>query len=88
MVTKEKKRDLVEKFGRHKDDAGSASVQVAVLTERINTLASHFAKNPKDHASRRGLIMMVAQRRGLLSYIRRKDPKEYSKVIRELDLRK
>lgn len=82
------KQDTVQKFARKKGDTGSPEVQIAVLTQRINELTSHFEKHPKDHHSRRGLLMMVSNRRGLLGYLKKKDTKRYEKLIAELGLRK
>ena len=69
MITKEKKTELINKYGRKEGDTGSPEVQVAILTERIAELTEHLKANPKDHASRRGLFKMVGQRRGLLAYL-------------------
>jgi small subunit ribosomal protein S15 len=89
MLLKEKKRELVGKMGASATDTGNPAVQIAILTERINgLLSSHFNTNPKDHLSRRGLLKMVGQRRRLLNYLRQSNPKRYTEVIRELDLRK
>jgi small subunit ribosomal protein S15 len=79
MLTKEKKRDTVAKFGSHAKDTGNPTAQIALLTERINDLMGHFAKNPKE---------MVGQRRRLLGYLRRNNPKRYLDILRELNLRK
>ncbi len=87
-ITKEKKRSLIEKFKEHPQDTGSAAVQVAILTERINTLTEHFKKHSKDFHSRRGLLMLVGRRRRLLNYIKKHDPQKYQKIIKELSLRK
>ena len=73
MITKEKKTELINKYGRKEGDTGSPEVQVAILTERIAELTEHLKANPKDHASRRGLFKMVGQRRGLLAYLAKKD---------------
>lgn len=88
MITKEKKRDIVGKFGKAARDTGSPASQIALLTERINGLMDHFAKRPKDHMSRRGLLMMVGHRRRLLNHMRLDDPKRYMEVIQQLNLRK
>ena len=88
MSTTEAKTDLIKKFARKKGDTGSPEVQVAILTQRINDLTEHFAKHPKDHHSRRGLLMMVGNRRSLLAYLKAKDSKRYETVIAELGLRK
>ena len=72
-VTAERKQDLVAKFGKGDSDTGSAEVQIAVLTDRINLLTQHLRTHSKDHHSRRGLLMMVGKRRRLLNYLQRKD---------------
>lgn len=87
-ITKECKRDLVGKYKRSEGDTGSAEVQIAILTSRINTLTSHFRDNRKDHAGRRGLLMLVGRRRSLLDYLKRTDPQRYLDIIRELEIRK
>jgi len=87
-TTKAQKQALITKHARQKGDTGSPEVQVALLTRRINDLMSHFDKNKKDHHSRRGLLMMVSNRRGLLEYLKRKKPTSYEKLIVELGLRK
>ena len=87
-MTKAQKQALITKFAREKGDTGSPEVQVAILTQRINDLMDHFAKNKKDHHSRRGLLMMVGKRRSLLSYLKEKDASRYEKLIEELGLRK
>ncbi len=88
MLTKEKKHDIVGKFGARPNDTGNPVAQIALLTERINDLQAHFTRNPKDHMSRRGLLEMVGHRRRLLGYLRTKDPKRYVQILRELNLRK
>lgn len=87
-LKKEDKAGLVEKFGRATNDTGSPEVQVALLTERIAYLTEHLQGHSKDHASRRGLLKMVGQRRRLLDYLRRKDPERYRSILEELGLRK
>ena len=87
-VTKERKQKLVADYRQGKHDTGSPDVQVALLTERINTLADHFKANKKDHHSRFGLIKMVNRRKKLLSYVRKNDEKRYRDLITRLDLRK
>ena len=88
MISKEKKTEIIEKFARTSGDTGSPEVQIAVLTSRILELNEHLSKNPKDHHSRRGLLKMVGQRRGLLAYLKDKDIERYRKLIDELGLRK
>ena len=82
------KKAIIEKFGRTPTDTGSPEVQVALLTERINHLTEHLKEHKKDHHSRRGLLMMVGQRRGLLDYIMRNDIEKYRSLIAELGIRK
>lgn len=88
LKEKEQKEKLIDGFRIHGTDTGSAPVQVAILTERINLLTEHFKTHRKDHHSRRGLLKLVSQRRKLLEYIRRNDRNEYLKIIERLDLRK
>lgn len=85
MVTD--KNDIVTKYQLHENDRGSAPVQVALLTSRINYLTDHFRKHPKDHHSRRGLLMMVGKRRRLLEYLKRTDLERYRTLIDDLGLR-
>lgn len=87
-VTKERKQELIKKFGNGDNDSGKAEVQVAILTERINDLRDHFSSHKKDHASRRGLMQMVGKRRRLLDYMKRKDIERYRTIIKELKIRK
>jgi small subunit ribosomal protein S15 len=82
------KKAIIEKFGRAENDTGSPEVQVALLTERINHLTEHLQTHKKDHHSRRGLFMMVGQRKGLLNYIRKTDIEGYRSLIAELGIRK
>ena len=88
MITKEMKQELIAKYGRTEGDTGSPEVQVAILTARINDLQIHFKANAKDYASKRGLLMLVGQRRRLLAYIKNRDINEYRALIAELGLRK
>ena len=82
------KKEIIEKFGRKENDTGSPEVQVALLTARINHLTEHLKIHKKDHHSRRGLLKMVGQRKGLLDYIRQRDVIRYRELIAELGLRK
>ena len=84
----EVKAELVEKFRVHGTDTGSPEVQIALLTARITYLTDHFKTHAKDHHSRRGLLMLVSQRRRLLDYLRSKSGERYKKVISELGIRK
>ncbi len=88
MITKEKKAEIIAEYGRTPNDTGSPEVQIALLTERITELTEHLKVNPKDHHSRRGLLMMVGQRRGLLAYLQKKDIERYRSLIARLGLRK
>jgi len=87
-ITQERKDALVKEHGRASGDTGSPEVQVAILTERINNLTQHFKSHAKDNHSRRGLLMLVNQRRSLLDYLRRKDENRYTDLIGKLGLRK
>ena len=87
-ITAERKQKLIKDHGRAKDDTGSPEVQVAILTDRINTLTQHFKAHAKDNHSRRGLLMMVNKRRSLLDYLRREDETRYTDLIAKLGLRK
>ena len=88
MITKERKLELINKFGRTANDTGSPEVQIAILTERINELTEHLKANKNDHHSRRGLLKMVGQRRGLLAYLKKIDIERYRAIIEGLGLRK
>ena len=81
-------KKIVQKFGKSGADTGSASVQVALLTERLNQLNQHFDSNPKDHMSRRGLLKLVGQRRRLLNYLSKNQPESYRKLIADLGIRR
>ncbi len=87
-LTVERKREIVEQFGDNPQDTGSTRVQVALLTERINQLTEHLREHKKDHHSRRGLLMLVGQRRRLLRYLQQRDLEGYRALIRELGLRR
>lgn len=87
-MTKERKQEIIAKYGRSEGDTGSPEVQIALLTERINHLTDHLRTHKKDHHSRRGLLMMVGQRRGLLNYLIKTDIEKYRKIIVELGIRK
>ena len=88
MIAKEKKQTIIAEYGRSEGDTGSPEVQIAILTARINELTDHFKTNPKDHHSRRGLLKMVGQRRGLLAYLKKSDIERYRTLIERLGLRK
>ena len=87
-LTAEAKRDIVSKFGKSDSDTGSTEVQVALLTERINHLTEHLREHKKDHHSRRGLLMLVGQRRRLLKYMQKTNLEGYRSLIKELGLRR
>ena len=88
MISKEKKAQIIAEYGKSPADTGSPEVQVALLTERITELTEHLKEHPKDHHSRRGLLMMVGQRRGMLAYLREKDIERYRALIAKLGIRK
>jgi small subunit ribosomal protein S15 len=88
MITPERKKELIAEYGTKKDDTGSPEVQVAVLSERISNLTDHFKNHVKDNHSRRGMIKMVSQRRGLLDYLKKTDTKRYEALIARLGLRR
>ncbi len=82
------KQEIIEKYGRTPNDTGSPEVQIALLTARIDFLTEHLKVHKKDHHSRRGLLKMVGQRRGMLAYLKEKDIERYRAIINELGLRK
>jgi len=82
------KQEIIEKFALHEGDTGSPEVQIALLTQRINHLNEHLKLHKKDHHSRRGLLKMVGQRRGLLNYLKEKDIERYRAILASLNLRK
>ena len=88
METIQVKTKTIEQFRLHEKDTGSADVQIALLTERINHLTDHLQKNVKDHSSRRGLLVMVSQRRRLLDYLHNTDTRRYQTITKKLKLRK
>ena len=88
MIAKEKKQAIIAEYGRTPNDTGSPEVQIAVLTARIQELTEHLKANPKDHHSRRGMLKMIGQRRGLLSYLKNIDIERYRSLIECLGLRK
>jgi small subunit ribosomal protein S15 len=87
-LTKEAKTEVMSRFAKHEGDTGSPEVQIALLTARINELTEHLRGHKKDHHSRRGLLMLVGQRRRLLNYLRRRDITRYRELVQELGLRK
>jgi small subunit ribosomal protein S15 len=88
VLVKEKKIKLIDEFKIHARDTGSAEVQIAILTERINLLGAHFKLHKKDFHSRRGLLSLVGRRRRLLNYLKKKDIKKYEEILEKLSLRK
>ena len=88
MIAQEKKQAIIAEYGRTPNDTGSPEVQVAILTARIQELTEHLKANPKDHHSRRGLLKMVGQRRGLLDYLKKIDIERYRSLIERLGIRK
>ena len=88
MITPERKKELIAEYATGKDDSGSPEVQIAILSERITNLTEHFKNHVKDNHSRRGMIKMVSQRRGLLDYMKKTDVKRYEALIARLGLRR
>jgi len=88
MIAKEKKAEIIKTYGRTPDDTGSPEVQIAILTARITELTEHLKTHKKDHHSRRGLLKMVGQRRGLLDYLKKTDLEGYRTLIAKLGIRK
>ena len=87
-LNKDVKAELIKKYGKDQNDTGSIEVQIAILTEEINTLTAHFKEHPKDNHSKRGLLHKVGQRKSLLSYLIKNDVTRYRKIVKELGLRK
>ena len=87
-MLKSEKTEIIKKYARHEGDTGSPEVQIALLTNRINHLNEHLKEHKKDHHSRRGLLKMVGQRRGLLNYLKETDIERYRAILAELNLRK
>lgn len=88
MLAREQKKTLIDQYGTHATDTGSPEVQIALLSERIGQLTEHFKTHKKDHASRRGLLMLVSKRRSLLDYLKKYDSERYKNVISKLGIRK
>ena len=88
MLAREQKKTLIDQYRTHATDTGSPEVQIAILSERIGHLTEHFKTHKKDHASRRGLLMMVSKRRRLLDYLKKYDSERYQNVIQKLGIRK
>ena len=87
-LIKEKKLEIIKDFGRSEKDTGSAEVQIALLTGRIEDLTEHFKRNKKDHNSRRGMLKLVGQRRKLLGYLKKRNIEKYREILKRLSLRK
>jgi len=87
-LSQDKKKGLIEQFKVHEGDTGSPEVQIALLSERINGLTEHFKLHKKDHHSRRGLLMLIGKRRGLIEYLRKKDLERYRAITEKLGIRK
>ncbi len=88
MLAREQKQSLIDQYRTHTSDTGSPEVQIALLSERIGQLTEHFKTHKKDHASRRGLLMLVSKRRRLLDYLKKYDTERYKDVISKLGIRK
>lgn len=88
MLAREQKTNIIEQYKTHANDTGSPEVQIAILSQRITELTDHFKTHKKDHASRRGLLMMVSKRRSLLDYLKKYDTERYKTVIQKLGIRK
>ncbi len=87
-MTQERKQEIIDTYKTHESDTGSPEVQIAILTENIQNLTSHFREHKKDHHSRRGLLKMVGQRRKLLAYLKKTDVRRYSTLIEKLGIRR
>jgi len=88
MISKEKKVELIEKFGKNENDTGSPEVQIAIFSHRINELTEHLKAHPQDHSTRRGLLKLVGKRRRLLNYLIDRDIERYRTITSELGIRK
>ena len=86
-ITKEEKKEILDQFGKHENDSGSTEAQISLLTKRIRELTEHAKQHKKDHHSRRGLVMLVSKRKKLMKYLRRRDPKSYVELVKELKIR-
>jgi len=88
IMTKEEKKELIEKYRRAGTDTGSSEVQIAILTKKINALTEHLREHKKDYSTRRGLLMMVSRRRRLLDFLKSREPQRYVDIIQALGIRK
>jgi len=87
-IKKEETVKLIKKYGKNEKNSGSSSVQISILTERINSITDHLKENKKDHSARRGLLIMVSKRRKLLNYIKKNNMENYIELIKDLKIRK
>jgi len=87
MLTKKRKVEIISKFGKNKSDTGSTEVQIALLTERINSLTNHLRVQPKDFSSRRGLLKLVGQRRNFMNYLKKMNTDSYGALSKQLQIR-
>lgn len=88
MITKEKKAEIVTRHQKHAKDTGHSSIQISLLTERIRSISEHLKAHSKDHASQVGLLKLVGDRKRLLTYLKRTEPNDYEKLLKQLELRK
>jgi small subunit ribosomal protein S15 len=88
MITKERKQELIDQFGKDADDTGTPEVQIAIFSDRINRLTEHLKEHPNDHSTRHGLLKLVGKRRRLLNYLQENKIERYRTIIDELGLRK
>lgn len=88
MITKEKKQELIQKYGKSENDTGTPEVQIAIFSHRISALTEHLKEHKSDHSTRRGLLRMVGKRRRLLNYLKDNDIERYRAIVKELGLRK
>ena len=86
-ITKDEKKEILDQFGKHEADTGSANTQIALLTKRIRELTEHAKQHKKDHHSRRGLVMLVSKRKKLMKYLRRSNPEGYVSLVKKLKIR-
>lgn len=87
-ITKERKAELIKEFGKNEKDSGKTEVQIAILTEEINSLTEHLKEHKHDYHSKRGLLMMVGKRKSLLNYLKKNDVVSYRETIKKLNIRK
>ncbi|MGC9069760.1 MAG: 30S ribosomal protein S15 [Elusimicrobiales bacterium] len=87
-ITKEQKLKIIERFAKNIKDCGNSAVQIAILTERINYLSNHISSNPKDFSAKRTLSILISKRKSLINFLKKNNPQEYSRISREIGLRK